>query len=227
MKNMAQLIQTILWVGLIGAFGWRYDKQLRALLEAIQKRVESGSSIKVGPVEISELQPQNSEQQRENVVNEINQAIDDSAPPGRSGISPEPQSREKIVSRYYLAEDLALRAIQTEYGVPINRQIRAGRLQLDGMFAKDGKGHIVEVKYRLRPFPEREVQQIVDNIFAGIALYGWRNVKIILAIVYDDGSSNLDNEERRLIELFRSYKGTVDVHCFSLEQLEREFGILP
>ena len=45
MKEIAPLIQTVLWVGLISGIVWRYHKQIHSLIEAIQKRIESVGNL--------------------------------------------------------------------------------------------------------------------------------------------------------------------------------------
>ncbi|MRR17463.1 MAG: hypothetical protein EG826_13500, partial [Deltaproteobacteria bacterium] len=184
MKDIAPLIQTILWVALIGGIVWRYHKQIHALLESIQKRIDSGSGIKAGPFEIAAmLQPQNPEQQREKITQEISEAAKVEPTPSSTPVKLEPQY--DLRTRYLQAEDLALRAIQAAYNIPISRQLQVGRdMQFDGFFAKDGTAHIVEVKYAQRPYLKSQFLQVVNKIFAGIGRYGWRNVKVIFVIVY-------------------------------------------
>jgi hypothetical protein len=228
MKDLAPLIQTVLWVGLIGGIVWRYSKQIHALLEAIQKRIESGSGIKAGPFEIAALlQPQNPEQQKKNIIQEISEATEVESSVTMPPISPSTfVSRDDLRTRYFQAEDLALRAIQAEYNIPISRQLQAGRdMQFDGFFAKGGTAHIVEVKYSQRPYPTNQILQIVDRIFAGIGRYGWRNVKVIIAVVYGDSSIDLNQEKGRLLKAIEDYKVAVEIRCFSIEQLAQQFGV--
>ena len=199
------------------------------MLKAIQKRIESGSGIKAGPFAIeSELQPQDPEQQKKNVTKEISEATEGEpfVKPPKSTLTLAP--RGDLQTRYFHAEDLALRAIQAEYDIPIGRQLQAGRdMQFDGFFAKGGKAHIVEVKYSQRLYPTRQIQQIIEKIFAGVGRYGWRNVKIILAIVYEDSSIDLKQEKERLRRALKDYKEVVDVLCFSFEHLALQFGVSP
>ncbi|MCA2812987.1 MAG: hypothetical protein IM477_10730 [Microcystis sp. M090S1] len=48
------LFQTILWIALIGVTVKMFYRECRGLLEAVRKRVEKGSSLKAGPVELGE-----------------------------------------------------------------------------------------------------------------------------------------------------------------------------
>lgn len=225
MKDLAPLIQTGLWVALISGIVWRYHKQIHALLEAIQKRIDSGSGIKAGPFEIAAmLQPQSPEEQKGKIIQEISDATKAESMPSLSPPMLEP--RDDLRTRYFQAEDLALRAIQAEYNTPISRQLQVGRdMQFDGFFAKGGTAHIVEVKYTQRPYPKSQFLQVVNRIFAGIGRYGWRNVKVIIVVVYGDSSIDLNQEKKRLINTIEDNKVTVEIRCFSFEQLARQFGV--
>jgi len=144
-------------------------------------------------------------------------------------LSPSPSTfvpRDDLRTSYFQAEDLALRAIQAEYNTPISRQLQAGRdMQFDGFFAKGGTAHIVEVKYSKRPYPTRQILQIVDKIFAGIGRYGWRNVKVIIAVVYGDSSIDLNQRKDDSSKTIEDYEVAVEIRCFSIEQLAQQFGV--
>ena len=97
-------------------------------------------------------------------------------------------------------------------------------MQFDGFFAKDGIGHIIEVKYSQRPYSVKMIQQSVDTILSRIGRYGWRNVKLILALVYAGNSIDLEKEKESLSVPFRDYPWSVEVRCYSLQQLAQQFG---
>ena len=48
------LAQTVLWVGLIVGAGLLFRGQIRSLVDAVRVRVQTGSSIKAGPIELGE-----------------------------------------------------------------------------------------------------------------------------------------------------------------------------
>lgn len=224
---MASVIQTILWVGLIGAIIWRYHRQISALLEAIQKRIDAGSGIKAGPFEIAPLQSQDPEQQKKKADEEISEVIE-SAETAEAIESPLLSEKyDNLRTRYFQAEDLALRAIQAEYGIPISRQVNVGPIGFDGLFAKGGTGHIIEVKYSQRLYPADHIRELAERIFSVIARYNWRNVKLIIAVVYGDDSIDLEKERGRLLGSLNTFEGVVDVRCFSLKKLAEQFGASP
>lgn len=48
----APVLQTLLWVGLISAVLYAFRNQCRKIVDAIRIRIERGSSLKAGPLEI-------------------------------------------------------------------------------------------------------------------------------------------------------------------------------
>ncbi len=54
LKDWIPLFQTFLWIGLFVFFAIKYSTKLNKLLEIIFRRIDSGSSIKAGPIELGE-----------------------------------------------------------------------------------------------------------------------------------------------------------------------------
>ena len=88
-------------------------------------------------------------------------------------------------SRFFAAEDLALRAIQAEFQQPIKRQVTAGPdMDFDGVFTADHQLHIVEVKYVVREKNvEASIQRTLESFARFLDRTRWHNVKVIVAIV--------------------------------------------
>jgi hypothetical protein len=219
-KDIVPLLQTFLWFTLISVVLLVYRKQIEALVEAIRKRVESGSGLKVGFVSIeADLHPQSPEQQAIKVKQEVTEATTTT-----TTAAPVPPN---LSTRSFLAEDLALRVIQSEYGVPINRQLQAGQnMTFDGVFAKDKASYIVQVKYSRGTYSTSRALMQITQILAGITKYHWKNVTLILAVVFDD-SVDLEMEQRRLSEAVKDCGVMVDVRCFSFKHLAKQFGVEP
>lgn len=223
MEHIAPLIQTVLWIGLVAGIIWRFNKPLYALLVSLQKRVESGSTIKAGPFEISQqLRPQDPMSQREKVEAEIRELLEVGPyfPPDTPS-----KSTKSIQSRYFQAEDLALRAVQTEYGVTISRQVTAGADRgFDGAFTLGGQLHLVEVKYSFHIITEQVIRASIERMVSSFERYGWRNVQFILVLVYEKPGGIVLDEEK-LAEISRSYSGPIEIRKYHFGDLEREFGI--
>jgi hypothetical protein len=226
MEHWGPLIQTVLWVGLVGTALWFYHQPLYGLLTAIQRRIEAGSSIKAGPFEISEqLKPQDASKQREKVESELAEALQEPYAAVAEGTALS-QQKAGIQARYFQAEDLALRAIQAEFGATISRQVTAGAdIGFDGAFVINGRYNIVEVKFVRRSISQSKIKADLDRLVGAISRYGWRNVQIILAFVFENPADIADAERvQRIVQ--QSSVPTV-VRTYSLAQLQAQFGVGP
>lgn len=227
MEHIAPLVQTVLWVALIGAALWRFHNPIYGLLEALQRRVESGSNLEAGPFKLTEqLKPQDPVAQREKAASEIAESLEAPAPPGVAGPALEPFSKASVQAKYFQAEDLVLRAIQAEYGATISRQVTAGSdMGFDGAFVTNGRLNIVEVKFLRGPSGNvSRLKQSVERLANALDRYGWRNAQIILAVVFER-----EEEVARATEMVKGLtSGTsvpIVVRCYSLAELQLRFGI--
>lgn len=224
MEHIAPLIQTILWVSLIAGIVWRFNVPIHGLLTALQKRVESGSNIKAGPFEISQqVQPQGVEQQIRRTKDEIAELVE-----AQSVDTPEqPQLKpSEVKSRFLVAEDLALRAVQVEYQKSISRQVElGGDLAVDGVFTVDGQLNIVEVKHFIRgrrALPT--ARKTLESFQVFFQMYRWRNTKLILAVVLHS-DSEVDEAQRQLSALAADFDFPIDVRCYGINELKSRFGL--
>lgn len=224
-KDIVPLFQTLMWLLFSSILIWFYRKELTKLLNAIINRIISGSAIKTPWFTLEGLQTQSPEQQAKKAERDF---LEENEP--EIAIEPKTSTRTEISpevlrARSFQAEDLALRAIQAEYGVPISRQLQAGQnMPLDGVFVKDGTAYIVEVKYSRGSYTTGRVLMLLSHILAGITKFHWRNVKLLLAVVYDD-TVDPDKEQTRLIEAVKDYVVDVEIRCFSFKDLAAKFGI--
>jgi hypothetical protein len=133
-----------------------------------------------------------------------------------------PLSRSRIAQ----AKDLALRAIQVDYNVPVQRQLRYGpNLRFDGFFAKGSSEYIVEVRYsRPRTHPVR-LLEVAQSLSGTITHYGWHNVRIVLAVIFDDPNVDLVAEKRRILESLEIISAKIDLVCHNFETLADRFGV--
>lgn len=218
MDNLASLIETLLWVGLIVWIVTKYGSSIGAILDALQKRIESGGSVKAGPFELGKnLKPQPLQEQKAKAVLESQELIVDE--PTSVGFK---ESISSALTKYYEAEDLALRAVQAEFGVNINRQVTAGAdMGFDGTFAKDGTLYIIEVKTvsRLRSGFLRDA---INKLSSTVARYGWKNVRIIVVVVTDLEIIKVEEFVKQELK-DRLYHTELRVYHF--DKLRQQFGI--
>jgi hypothetical protein len=228
MEHIAPLIQTVLWVALIGSIMFRFHKNIGNLLDALQRRIEEGSIVKAGPFEIGAgLRTAPLEDQRQRLEQEFSQVVASRAQNSQTAITSSPKENTQLRSRILNAEDLALRAIQDEFGVPMARQIglQGSGLLFDGMFSRLGTGYLVEVKYCPRPPEVAFLKMQVDRILRQISPEKHRYWRLLFAFVFDDPKLNIAAEQRRITEGLKSVSDSVQVFCYDLNVLEERFGI--
>lgn len=225
MEHVIPLIQTLLWVSLIASLVWHFHLPINGILVALQKRIESGSSIKAGPFEITDqLRPQEPEQQRRKASEELEDALKEigaekGASANRVDVIP-----ARIHAKHCHAEDLVLRAIQVEQGVTISRQVTAGSdMGFDGVFVAQGSLNIVEVKYARSLASLPRFKSSVERLNLAIARYGWRRVQIILAVVFDK-QEDMARAKNILQELAWSSTVPLTVRCYLYDALKTKFG---
>jgi hypothetical protein len=227
MKELAPLLQTLLWVTLIGWIVWRYQNALDDLIAAIKRRLDSGGGLKVGPLEFTPLRPLDADEQKQKINREISQLV---APAeGRlqaDDTSIQIRDSKSLRQAYLRAEDLALRQIQSEFGVPIGRQVKWGvDLQFDGAFALNGTLHVIEVKYSINRLAHTQVLQFVEQFFASVGQRNWKNFKLIYAIVIDREDIDVEAERKGIAELVKNAGYDVLVRCYRLSELEKTIGV--
>ena len=226
MQHIAPLIQTILWVALIGAIVWRFNQPIHGLLSALQKRVEGGSNLKAGPFElIDQLRPQEPENQKLKIESELLEAtpVEPAVQVAATTLPAGMKGNQQAV--YFQAEDLALRAVQAEYGQPISRQLTAGSdIGFDGVFTVNGRLNIVEVKYirDIKTIPRLRVS--LERLASAITKYNWKNVQLILVVVFEH-TEDVPNADVSLLHTVSGLEIPVSIRPFSLIELQRRFGV--
>jgi len=218
MDAWVPFFQTLLWVLLIGASLWRFHTEVADVLGAIRDRVRKGSTIKAGPFELGESPPVQSEaSQKREFIEEVREAADEAE------TAPQPQL---LQNRAFLAEELAVRELQSEFGVSINRQVAVGPDSgLDGMFAKDGRGYGIEVKFTRRPLPSGIAIGCVQQLKLYTSRLGWHRFTHILAVVQDNPDIDRAAEQARLEGIIREIGNDVIVRVYSFAELARKYGL--
>ncbi|KFC75626.1 hypothetical protein FG93_00648 [Bosea sp. LC85] len=240
MEHWAPVIQTILWVGLIGVIGWKYHGHIERLLTSLQKRIDSGGGLKIGPVSLDELKPQTEEAQRQAVQNEVavaaseQSALEAPQQPGaeRVEMPPEPepasslrQSPTGVAERALLMEDLALRALQLEYGAAITRQISIANVLVDGFAMINGSPHLFEVKYsRLRGSRPDRLERAAYRLKGLVSQMNWHRAVIIICQVYESDFTSPRLGQGQDPHLTGSDSVTVRFRSFRSSELLKRFA---
>lgn len=230
MQYIAPLLQTLLWVGLVAGVVVRFHKPIHGLLSALQLRIEAGSTLEAGPFKLgSDFKPTPPAQQRARSETELAQIVSEqlveTAAPGTPAL-PAPAEPAKLRNRFFQAEELAMRAIQTEFNAPINRQVSIGPgLAADGAFVQNDELHLVEVKFIVRPKNARStIERTLAHYQGGFGVTRRRSVVIVLALVFEY-ESDVDISTREFQEIANSSALRVKVRGFSLKQLQATYGL--
>jgi hypothetical protein len=128
----------------------------------------------------------------------------------------------------YLAEDLALRTIQADFNVLVQRQATGGRDRgFDGVFETNGQVHIIEVKYigkKANPVEAAErIKQSLQRLQREASGYGWSSSQFILAAVF--ASVEIPAPHREAIEAMCRELGRVTPLFYTLGKLKRQWGM--
>ena len=215
----APLGQTLIWALLIVGLIAFFNQPIRKLLEAVQHRVEAGNAVKAGWFELSELKPLSPKQQRDKTKEEV-----DISTPTTDGQPPPGPTRSAVVATYLQSEDLAIRAIQTEFDVPVMRQIQgASGAELDAVFVKYGRLHVVEVKTFSRNLYFELLRSSVARLAQATKVMGGQRARLILAIVYT-GSEPASDIKAKIRESIVGITPEVDLRVYTLSYLKEQFA---
>jgi hypothetical protein len=262
LEHWGPLLQTVLWVLLITVILWRYHDPIHGILTALQKRIESGSTVKIGQIEL--IQPQTAQQQTEKLTTEVVEAIQaeqvgyaaEDAP--EYVVEPNPllaaprqessltairrqieltndsavQDRLRKDERALLtrlateAENLAIKKLQTNVRVPINRNVNVGEyFPADGAYIENGRVTAIEVRFiSVAKTAAYQIRRAFEALQTRMSRSKVSNLDIILALVVE--------READMIALIaatnsnpRSQPYNVRIETFSLESLRKDFGI--
>jgi hypothetical protein len=234
LSDWIPFFQTVLWIALIGYVLWRYHAHLDSIFAALNKRISSGSGVKLGVLGMTvDVEAQSSQQQIEKITEEVKQ-VDKEVEPivGQQNVDIVTSERE-LISEAFAAEDLVMRELQDEFSIPINRQVSIGPGRFDGLFIKGKIPHIVEVKLANRMFESNRLRTFVKSMTNGLLAqeYG-ENAKIIFVVVYRNASADISEKSRltAIVTTEPKHRDSFEIRCYYLKQLETKWrygGILP
>lgn len=226
MSEWVPLFQTLVWVLFITGILWRFNPEVRSLVRTLCERIEKGSSVKAGPFELGSLPSQVMEEQRKSL-----QAAADNVATGLGAAQPAQPSGAKglpttLRTTVLLAEDLAIRRLQSDFGVSVSRQLRLGaNLELDGLFIFQGVAYVVEVKYVYRELDVASLLIRTTQLLTRTS-QEWARSAVILALVYADQKRLTEAERSQVKESFRSLGDRVIIRFYLFDELARQLGLV-
>jgi hypothetical protein len=150
--------------------------------------------------------------------------------PDNAGISTaamDASRKTDLRGRVLVSEELALREIESEFSVSVNRQFSVRGIEFDGIFAKGGRGYGVEVKYvRGSRIKVASLCQQLNVVVSSMAGYGWRNFGIILALVVEElEGDELQKQVDSLREALAKLDGPMDLRVYNFAELREKYGV--
>jgi hypothetical protein len=137
-------------------------------------------------------------------------------------------SRSSIRESVYHAEDLAIREIESEFGMSVNRQISIGNdVGLDGLFVKNNQAYAIEIKYAFKPLSKNQLANELRKIEQNIARLGWKRFSVILVLVFDDLDSIDTNVEKERLSIATDiFPFSVSLRFYGLSQMKQKYGLV-
>ena len=167
---------------------------------------------------------------------------DDTAPPSQVVPKQPPEarripsphgSRMEIIACGMQAEDLVLKELQMELGLPISRDMGidgAPGLQFDALAVDRDSMTLtaIEVKYfRTVYFPHDRIQRVLHmgDAFAKKVMEHGHKARFILAIVTDVEEKTHGNIEYRMSQLAKQAQFPPDIRLFRFAELRSKYGL--
>lgn len=128
---------------------------------------------------------------------------------------------------YVLAEELALREIEREFGVTVRRQVAiVGDYGLDGVFPYQGKSMAVEIKYSKVPMHAKTIIKSELDKFSNMPQSIKSETIFLLAIVADGWTDEQrETEKLALIGIALKTNIPVQIRIFDFDELKAKYGV--
>ena len=127
---------------------------------------------------------------------------------------------------YVLAEELAFREIESEFGVSVHRQVAVGRdLGFDGIFLQQGKPMVIEIKYTKRIEHMKAVWRKELGRFAGIAKSMKPEPSFLFVVVAEGLSGEKTNFFiNELMKIAEDVNLPVGIRFYDFDELKEKYG---
>jgi hypothetical protein len=158
----------------------------------------------------------------------VKDALQEEEQPPRTAGSGEPDTptANSLRQTYVMAEELALREIEAEFGVPVQRNLAVGSALLDGVAGLHGVLTAIEVKFVRGPEWRRRAREVI-----GQAVYEMHlptGMPLLVALVTEgvppDETESMRTEFARTFGLWQSgHKAWFKIYDFA--QLKAKYGL--
>jgi hypothetical protein len=237
----AKVDAVTVWLVVIGAVVLLLPSDITAVQRAIRR-------VKVGDTEI-ELAPLSVEATRMKIAAEVADGEESAteaserstAPPNAPDLTPPPvRARPSVVTEdepkidhratYMLAEELVLRKLEAEWGVPIQRNVKltshASRIGVaDGVATVGDELRVVEVKFvRARAAIHARLNDLGYRAERLMSVLRERGRVRFTAVVVVSSTEDLELVRTSASRLFQDF-AWLDVRVYAFSELSQEFGV--
>ncbi|HAK88929.1 MAG TPA: hypothetical protein DHV16_09305 [Nitrospiraceae bacterium] len=128
---------------------------------------------------------------------------------------------------YVLAEELAFREIEREFGVYVHRQVAIGPdYGVDGIFQYGEKSIAIEIKYSKRPQHIRAIMQREIERFSKLGQDAKGSSVLLLVIVSDGWTSEQKKNELDILTIMaRETIQPIKLRIYDFDELKTKYGI--
>lgn len=128
---------------------------------------------------------------------------------------------------YVLAEELAIREIENEYGVSIHRQVAVGKnYGIDGVFLKNGTPIVIEIKYVRSPITLRFIAKREVERFSKIMETMLPKPSFLFVAIVEHLTSDIIKKEKEILKVyFDNSNLPVEIKFYDFQKLKEKFGI--
>ncbi len=139
-------------------------------------------------------------------------------------------SRKELINRIAYVEEWAIKEISVNYGADIQQNVLIGpnsnrKILIDGMFLKNGKKFLIEVKY-IRSYKNiRNILHSIHQIQHYISNTKLNASNFILVVVIDDTETkNIPELQKSIQKSIHNSNIGIDLQFFSYSQLKEKYG---
>ncbi len=221
-KMVLEYLRVVVWPALI-LFGLLFFRdEIRALVLSIQKmRLPGGAELSWGTLSDEAKQKRLDADVALALPKDVALVAPQAPPP--DDVTPA-MSEDRVRERVQEAEDLVMRQLEAQYRVRVQRQVTIDRrpdFQFDGLFERDGRITIVEVKYIVSD------KSVWDHLDAIMSLFEkvrsvWHTDRVSGLLVF---VADMPDNQRQVLD--RSVTGHVatrwrrhQVRVYGFEQLK-------
>lgn len=134
-------------------------------------------------------------------------------------------------ARFFVAEELALRKLETEWNAPIQRGVKVHGVEIDGLALLAEGARIVEIKAPGSANASAAVSRALEHARRALSAVGSSGVpaSYTLVLVVTDDSTSKDAICSRAMQLVQKSEvsDAVRVLVYRLDELAAEFGLSP